>query len=276
MISLLELELMQKIFPWKNLKMVEQDLILSRAVVCLFDNDIVRNALLFRGGTALNKLFLKPASRYSEDLDFVQKTAQPIGPTLDAMRSVLDPWLGEPKRKFTPMSSKLTYRYSTTNGYKAKLKVEINTIEHFQVLPTIEKEHSIDSKWFSGKTIVPVYQIEELIATKIKALYQRRKGRDLFDLWYVLKKGVIDLEKTMELFREYNKLCKANITQNLFLASQCVAQPILKHLAILRSVTSTVGSRTAYFASFQQNRYIFVPAPPGVCLKKYKSMYEFH
>ena len=152
--------------PWQAQTMVEQDLILSRAIVCLFNNDIIRNALLFRGGTALNKLFLKPASRYSEDLDFVQKTAQPIGPTLDAMRRVLDPWLGEPKRKFTPMSSKLTYRYSTADGDKAKLKVEINTIEHFQVLPTIEKEHSIDSEWFSGKTIVPVYQIEELIQQK--------------------------------------------------------------------------------------------------------------
>ena len=217
MIENLTIEKHSKKAPWQTNAMIEQDLILSRAIVCLFNNDTVRNALLFRGGTSLNKLFFDPPARYSEDLDFVQKTGEPIGPTLDAMRGVLDPWLGEPRRKVTPMSSKLTYRYSTTNGDKAKLKVEISTIEHFQVLPTIEKEHSIDSKWFSGKTIVPVYQLEELIATKIKALYQRRKGRDLFDLWYVLKKGVIDLEKTMELFREYNKLCKANITQNLFL-----------------------------------------------------------
>ena len=39
----------REIYPWTKDSMIEQDLILSRAIVCLFNNDIVRNALLFRG-----------------------------------------------------------------------------------------------------------------------------------------------------------------------------------------------------------------------------------
>jgi len=50
--------------------------------------------LAFRGGTALFKLRLRPAARYSEDIDLVQVTAGPIGETLDVLRGALDPWLG--------------------------------------------------------------------------------------------------------------------------------------------------------------------------------------
>ena len=57
---------------WQTLSMVEQDLIISRALICLYANEHVKENLVFRGGTALNKLFIKPPARYSEDIDFVQ------------------------------------------------------------------------------------------------------------------------------------------------------------------------------------------------------------
>ena len=77
---------------WQTPAQVEQDLIISRALVDLYNDPHVCEALVFRGGTALNKLFLKPPSRYSEDIDFVQKNADPIGQTIDAIRTVLKPW----------------------------------------------------------------------------------------------------------------------------------------------------------------------------------------
>ena len=203
--------------PWKELKMVEQDLVLSKALVCLYGNEVVKKELIFRGGTALNKLFFKPAARYSEDLDFVQKNNKPVGDTFSAIRKALDPWLGTPKRKFSNMSAKLVYKYENIDGTTSKVKIEINTIDHFQIFPIIEKEHSVDSEWFSGKATLQTYQLEELIASKIKAMYQRRKGRDLFDLWYVLNRGLVDTEKTLKIFKEYNTLCKAKITRKLLL-----------------------------------------------------------
>src|SRR6266513_2265342 len=80
--------------PWIYQSQVEQDLILSRALVALYQNELIQRTLAFRGGTALNKLFIKPAARYSEDLDFVQMNDEPIGHILTAIRQVLDPWLG--------------------------------------------------------------------------------------------------------------------------------------------------------------------------------------
>ena len=122
-------------YGWQTLAQIEQDLIICRALVDLYNNDHVKNSLVFRGGTALNKLFLKPPSRYSEDIDFVQKNADPIGQTLDAIRAILNPWLGEPKWKITQRSAKLIYKYEAINKLPSKLKLEINTTEQFQVLP---------------------------------------------------------------------------------------------------------------------------------------------
>jgi len=76
--------------PWPTLTQVEQDLIISRALVCLYENSHIKNVLAFRGGTALNKLFLEFPARFSEDLDFVQIQPEGIGKTLDQIRAALE------------------------------------------------------------------------------------------------------------------------------------------------------------------------------------------
>ena len=59
--------------PWQSDDQIEQDLIISRIIVELYNNEFLKEELLFRGGTALTKLFLDEPLRYSEDLDFVQR-----------------------------------------------------------------------------------------------------------------------------------------------------------------------------------------------------------
>ena len=50
----------------------------------------------------------------------------------------------------------------------------------------------MDSAWFRRDADIITYEIDELMATKLRALYQRRKVRDLFDLWYVVDRQLID------------------------------------------------------------------------------------
>lgn len=83
--------------PWVTDRQVEQDLVLSRALVELYSRPEIARSLAFRGGTALYKLHLRPAARYSEDIDFTQARAGPIGPVLDAIHDALDGWLGAPQ-----------------------------------------------------------------------------------------------------------------------------------------------------------------------------------
>ncbi|MBN8860242.1 MAG: nucleotidyl transferase AbiEii/AbiGii toxin family protein [Sphingobacteriales bacterium] len=75
---------------WRTNEQIEQDLVICRALVQIFNDDYLAGHLVFRGGTALHKLYLLPQPRYSEDIDLVQMRAEPIGEVLNRLRAVLD------------------------------------------------------------------------------------------------------------------------------------------------------------------------------------------
>ena len=99
-------------------------------------------------------------------------------------------------------------------------KIEINTVEPFSVFGFKEKAYSIDNRWFSGKACIRTYILEELMATKFRALYQRAKGRDLYDLWMAVTSLGVDCDRLLEAFQYYNnrqkiKISRAEYEQNL-------------------------------------------------------------
>jgi predicted nucleotidyltransferase component of viral defense system len=191
--------------PWAIDAQVEQDLVISRAIVEIFRQPELADSLSFRGGTALYKLYLTPAARYSEDIDLVQVRPEPIGNTLDRMRSALDPWLGEPRRQLKEGRANLVYRFTSegTPPIKMRLKIEINTREHFCELGRTTVRFAVDNDWFRGEADVTTVPLDELIGTKLRALYQRKKGRDLFDLWYALDIGHANAADVIACFRRY-------------------------------------------------------------------------
>lgn len=209
---------------------MEQDLVLSRAIVDLFRNETVAAAMAFRGGTALHKLFLAAPGRYSEDIDLVQVAAGPIGPAIDAIRSTLDGWLGEPVRKRGRGRVTLLYRFETTTkpAQAMRLKIEINTREHFTVLGPHLRRLAVDNGWFAGAVDVRTYRVEEILGTKLRALYQRKKGRDLYDLWLGLSKLEPDTSRVIECFTRYLTHGGASVSRAEFeanLAAKLVSKP---------------------------------------------------
>jgi predicted nucleotidyltransferase component of viral defense system len=175
--------------PWKDNAQIEQDLILSRAIVEIFSNNLLKDTLIFRGGTALHKLYAPTQERYSEDLDFVQKHAGPIGDILQQIHEVLNHWLGEPGWKQTQGRVTFYYRYESEipPTRNMKVKIEINTREHHIYDGLAHVPFALSSPWFEGTASVTSYTLEELMGTKMRALYQRKKGRDLFDLTVMLQ-----------------------------------------------------------------------------------------
>ncbi len=129
---------------------------------------------------------------------------------------MLDSWLGKPNRKLTERSAKLVYKFQSVDRINSKLKIEINTTEHFYVQKPKTVSFSMESEWFSGTTQILTYELEELMATKLRALYQRRKGRDLFDLWLMLKQDLIDVNKVISIFKKYCIHNNQIITSPLF------------------------------------------------------------
>lgn len=192
------------IAPWNSNEQVEQDLIICRALVAIFSDDFLSTQLAFRGGTALHKLYLTPQSRYSEDIDLVQINAEPIKPILMRLGEVLD---------FLPGKVVKQKRYNNTMLFRMeseippvvplRLKVEINCFEHFNELGMVKLPFSVENSWFSGTCQLTTYHLEELLGTKLRALYQRKKGRDLFDLYKAIIEKDVDKELLLRCYNRY-------------------------------------------------------------------------
>jgi predicted nucleotidyltransferase component of viral defense system len=192
----------RNIAPWQDDFQVEQDLIIERALVAIFSDPFLKERVAFRGGTALHKLHLKPSARYSEDIDLVQIKGEPIKDTIKAFRERLD-FLGKPVIKQKAHNNTLLFRFEAEGNIPMRLKVEINCREHFSVYGLVETPVQVKSRWFSGTALVSTYSLEELLGTKLRALYQRKKGRDLFDMWYGLTQKDIQKDKIIEAWRIY-------------------------------------------------------------------------
>ncbi len=224
--------------PWPSNEQVEQDLVLSRALVVIFNREIVADQAVFRGGTALHKLFFGATARYSEDIDLVQRDAKPIGGLIDAIRDTLDPWLGSPKWKQGKGRFTLIYRFDTTflPVSTLRLRIEINTREHFSVLGITRRSFTVDNPWFEGSSEVPVYHLDELLGTKMRALFQRKKGRDLYDMWFALQSGKVDGNRIVECFQRYMDHDAATVSRAEFeanLAAKLKSDVFLEDIQLL-------------------------------------------
>ena len=211
------------VVPWPDLRQVEQDLIICRALVEIFSDSVLSEALRFRGGTALNKLHFPTPLRYSEDIDLVRTSSGPIGPLLDRLRAVLEPWLGHAQFDQSPVAPKFYFRVDAeSSGVPIRLKIEINTREISAYDPTLRIPLRISNPWFSGEASIATFSREEMLATKLRALLQRDKGRDLFDLAHALIvfEG-LSTDRVVELFSRYleldgQKVTRAQAQQRMF------------------------------------------------------------
>jgi predicted nucleotidyltransferase component of viral defense system len=197
--------------PWKDFAQVEQDLIIARVLVEIFSDEFLRENLAFRGGTALHKLYLNPAPRYSEDIDLVQIKPGPIKPIMQRIGEVITFFEEPRKTEVRGHGAKALYRFTSEyEEIRMRLKLEINCKEHFNVLDWFDFPLSVESDWFTGNAKIRTYNINELLGTKLRALYQRSKGRDLFDLNYSRLNLELDYDKIIQCFKEYTTFATGN------------------------------------------------------------------
>lgn len=200
--------------PWPDPRQIEQDLIISRAICDLFSADELQGKIAFRGGTAIHKLLFPQPLRYSEDIDLVQVEPGGIGPLVDSIRRSLS-WLGPCQRKQRGHSMHLQFEFSpeAEPAAKLRLKVEINTREHANLLGLRRYAFAVTNDWYDGKTAVTSFEPEELFATKFHALLQRDKNRDLFDLGQGMRQLKLDAANVVRCFEHYLSRNKTSITR---------------------------------------------------------------
>lgn len=212
----------QTVVPWPSLSQVEQDLLLCRAMQALFDDKFLSSQVAMRGGTLLHKVHLAPASRYSEDIDLVACGDRPAVHIEKALRRVLDPLLGKPVdsvvdkirlavRNFSVPSTILRLTYSATAvseaGKEMFIAIETNVSERKPHRAVVEIPFAYP---FRGKTLQATlkgFDLHEMLGTKMRALFQRKRGRDLFDLFRALQVGnpAVDPALVVESFLHYMK-----------------------------------------------------------------------
>jgi predicted nucleotidyltransferase component of viral defense system len=211
----------KSVVPWIDMLMVEQDLLICRALVAIYSDDFLSSHLAFRGGTALHKLYLLPQSRYSEDIDLVQIKAEGVGVILDKLRAVLS-FLGKPIIKQKRNNNTMVFKVESTflPSVFMRLKIEINCKEHFTVLGFTKIPFEVRNQWFNGDCKITTYQLDELVGTKLRALYQRKKGRDLFDLQIALKSEKLNTVNVVNCYREYISFSDGEVpTRTVYVAN---------------------------------------------------------
>ena len=196
-----------KVAPWAEQRQVEQDLIIARALVQLFRDPFLSGELRFRGGTALNKLHFSKPLRYSEDIDLARTKEGASKPIWDRVHDLLDPWLGDPEYFRSQVAPAFRYTVPAEDGSSTiRLKIEINEADIASHDPPRTIAFKVENPWFSGAADISTFSTEEVLATKIRALLQRNKGRDLVDLAHALEVvKTLNAQRTVDIFAEYVK-----------------------------------------------------------------------
>ena len=212
----------QAVVPWAAQYQVEQDLLLCRAMVALFDDAFLSSQIAMRGGTLLHKVHLAPPARYSEDIDLVVVGTRPEEHIRRAIRRVLTDVLGTPKasvwdtlilaiRNTVKPSRVLRMTYSLPSiiepGRMLEIVVEANVTERKPHRAVVEMPFSFPFRDKSVQTQIKGYDIHEMLGTKMRAMFQRKRGRDLFDLYWALTKSTspVDPAAIIESFQHYMK-----------------------------------------------------------------------
>jgi predicted nucleotidyltransferase component of viral defense system len=210
----------QTLAPWQRQRQVEQDLLLCRAMAALFNDNFLQGQIAMRGGTLLHKVHLAPTARYSEDIDLVAIGNRPEGHIARAIRRVLKPELGEPRdtiwdtirlaiRNSVKPSRVLRLTYAVPSvsepGATLEIVLEANVTERAPHREIVQIPFSFAYR--EATVVAPLngYDLHEMLGTKMRALFQRKRGRDLFDLYWALAhaKPAVDPQAVIDSFLHY-------------------------------------------------------------------------
>lgn len=206
-----------------DISVLERDyVVISWILRSIFDDLMLSEALVFKGGTALRKMYF-PSYRFSEDLDFTmvkpltELSEDQIRTRLEnACRSIfaesgVELTLADFKRTRDEIGEeafegKVQYvgprRHRAGNPPRVKLDMTLyeKVLLEPRTIPLIHPYSDADDCCAA----VSVYRLEEIVAEKLRAILQRTRSRDVYDVWYLLKyhKDALDLATVKDVFKK--------------------------------------------------------------------------
>jgi len=202
-----------------TLETTEIDYVLAWVIWGFFQNELLKDNFVFKGGTALRKIYFPNYTeyRYSEDLDFTAKTELPE----DDLREAIDSSCAL-AREASNIDLRLgrlrSYEFSISKAYKGRLyfigprkppsprrlNLDIDCSEEIVLSPNLLSPEHPYSDADDCSVLVPTYPLEEILAEKLRALItpERVRVRHFFDVWYILFRPAekLDTEEAKQIF----------------------------------------------------------------------------
>jgi len=159
-------------------------------------------SLVFKGGTALSKLYFPDIWRFSEDLDFTATEQLPdIERTLESALADIEAESGisfEVRNMHTAGEPVEYVQYDAVLGQKNTTGLDI-TFDEPLVYPIVDHDHAYkDVPAFN----LPAYRIDEIFVKKLRSLFQRARARDYYDVYRLLEQESFDDTEIVTALRE--------------------------------------------------------------------------
>lgn len=198
-----------------DIAVIEKDYVLSWVLKGIFESSVA-DSLVFKGGTALRKVYFKDY-RFSEDLDFT--ISKPVEPA-DFQSSLADVCRDVRSQSGLEMNliglrqtrsetgqeafeGKIEYIGPRQHrGSPSRIKLDLTAHEQIILPPvTFPLIHGYSDQC---QAKISTYQLEEILAEKMRTIIQRSYPRDLYDSWYILKfhQDRIDFSKLISTYRK--------------------------------------------------------------------------
>ncbi len=179
---------------------------------------LLDDSFILKGGTAINRAHLqeKNYNRFSEDIDIDFISKQNLDKKIKKIKEIMSQLNG------FDIESRLMHRilrfdcfYTNGLNHKDKLRVEfylsyIQSLCVKKIKKILLKSNFIET----NPCLFNVYSIEDLLARKITALFQRQEGKDIYNIYYSLDLNpeVNVLKKSVKLLLKFYKI-KLNLKE---------------------------------------------------------------
>lgn len=192
------------VVPWDDNRLVEQDLALTRLILDIANHPILLNKLSLKGGTCLHKLWLPEPWRYSEDLDYNRIVASNPLEIINSLKEIaFDTGFKDTIFKQNKLFMHLWLIDALDDGQEFRVKIDIQREIKSDSSAYQYRQFAIDNPWCSKQASVRSNTAEDIVASKVLALFQRSRPRDLFDMWAAIKAGIVTYVDVASRFASY-------------------------------------------------------------------------
>ncbi|MEA2053573.1 MAG: nucleotidyl transferase AbiEii/AbiGii toxin family protein, partial [Candidatus Thermoplasmatota archaeon] len=188
-----------------NVGLTEKDYVIEWLLKGIYESNI-KDGLIFKGGTAIKKVYFPETWRFSHDLDFtalcldsknIENQLEEVFDDIEEKSLI--------KLKFksfhaTSGSIIANVQFLGPLNAKNRIRLDITLDEKVITEPVLKV---VDSRYPDiGRYNIGVYSLEEILVEKTRSILQRGKSRDYYDVWMLLKVKKFDLKEIRKLLIE--------------------------------------------------------------------------